>query len=85
LQERDDKLKAELQTVVEIGSPGIIVGDFREKARQIADESYLQLKSAATDAWICRERSLRFRNLGMILHHRSRLTRTAAMRFIDRI
>jgi len=69
LQERDDKLKAELQTVVEIGSPGIIVGDFREKARQIADESYRQLKSAATDAWICRELSLRFWNLGMIPHH----------------
>lgn len=39
LQERDDKKKAELQFIVEIASPGIIVGDFREKSIEIADDS----------------------------------------------
>lgn len=39
LQERDDKKKAELQVTVEIASPGIIVGDFREKSIEIADDS----------------------------------------------
>ena len=47
--------------------------------------SAAQIRYAATDAWICRELFLRFRNLGMIPDAESRLTRTAAMRFIDRI
>src|SRR2546427_1496338 len=47
--------------------------------------SAAQIRYAATDAWICRELFLRFRNLGMIPDAGSRLTRTAAMRFIDRI
>ncbi len=39
LQERDDRKKQELQLEVEITSPGIIIGDFREKSSQIADNS----------------------------------------------
>ena len=47
--------------------------------------SAAQIRYAATDAWICRELFLQFRNLGMIPDARSRLTSAAAMRFIDRI
>ncbi len=38
-QNRDDEKKANLQTIVEILSPGIIVGDFRGKSAEIADSS----------------------------------------------
>jgi len=47
--------------------------------------SAAQIHYAATDAWICRELFLRFRSLGMIPDARPRLTRTAAMRFLDTI
>lgn len=38
-QAKDNQQKADLQTVVEIRSPGIIVGDFREKSTCIGDSS----------------------------------------------
>jgi hypothetical protein len=38
LQTRDDEKKAELQSTVDIISPGLIVGDFREKSSEIADD-----------------------------------------------